>query len=320
MDWQALVTLVCSEFRTTSPRLRVLTAPAINFRIIWVPFTSLKVPGTTTYHCWSVATDGVENMEAVLSAFLLSTDPQSLFVVKQTFEQHAVRTTHCGTCATALETLKQKKFDLFVLDFDLRGVGEVLSAMTFNRVGRSSNVVALTAASSSLSDELCRRARYVLDKPLTAEAMAGTLQSMYRLIFLEKRAYFRCAVRVTASAAYQRNFIRRPLENVSLYDVSQNGLCLNTNEVLSQGAKIFVDFQLPGTQDEIHVIGNVVWSDRGRTGIQFSSVPVHELAKLQRWLNARCPWAPELPARMMHLPGAMALPGTFAKEHKGRTV
>jgi len=255
-----------------------------------------------------VDTDGVENMEAVLSAFLLSTDPQAVFVVKQTFDQYAVRTTHCRTCESALEPLKQKKFDLFVLDFDLRGMAELLSSQTLNSLSRTSSIIGLTAAASSLSDALCRRARYVLDKPLTVEALAGALQSMYRLIFLEKRAYFRCAVRVTASAAYQRNFIRLPLENAALYDISQNGLCLNTNEVLPQGVKTFVDFQLPGTEDQIHVIGNVVWSDGGRTGIQFSSIPVQELAKLQRWLNARCPWTPELPGKMMPvLPNALTL-------------
>jgi CheY-like chemotaxis protein len=251
-------------------------------------------------HLRGDAAGGVENMEAVLSAFLLSTDPQSLFVVKHTFEQYAIRTTHCGACATAFEMLKQKKFDLFVLDFDLRGMGELLSSQALNCVTRTSNVIALTATSSSLSDALCRRARYVLDKPLTVEAMAGTLQSMYRLIFLEKRAYFRCAVRINASASYQWNFIRRPLEDAVLMDVSQNGLCLHTGEVLPQGAKAFVDFELPGTLDPIHVTGNVIWSDRGRTGIQFSSVPTKELVTLRRWLNARCPWTPELPGNATH--------------------
>ena len=255
-------------------------------------------------------------MEAVLSAFLLSTDPQCLFVAKHTFDQYAIRTTHCGNCSTALETLKQKKFDLFVLDFDLRGVGEVLSSVILNRVGRGSNVIALTAAASALSDELCGRARYTLDKPLTIDAMAGTLQSMYRKIFLEKRAYFRCAVRIHASAAYQQYFTRRPIENAVLQDISQTGLCLNTGEVLPQGVKVFVDFQLPETKDHIHTAGNVIWSERGRTGIQFSSIPADEFDKLRCWLNARCPWTPELPAKMSHLPGITAQHGTLAKEQK----
>lgn len=245
-------------------------------------------------------TDGVKNMEAVLSAFLLSTDPQSLFVVKHTFDQYGVRTTHCRTCSSALETLKQKKFDLFVLDFDLRGMADLLSSQTLNCLSRTGSILGLTAAASSLSDSLCRRARYVLDKPLTADAMAGALKSMYRLIFLEKRAYFRCAVRINASASYQRNFIRRPLENALVLDVSQNGLCLNTSEVIPQGVKAFVDFELPDSRDQIHVMGQVVWSDRGRTGIQFSSVPAKELDKLLRWLNARCPWTPELPGKTIH--------------------
>ncbi|HMF91484.1 MAG TPA: PilZ domain-containing protein [Candidatus Angelobacter sp.] len=241
-------------------------------------------------------------MEAVLNAFLLSTDPQSLFVVKHTFDRYAIRTTHCGTCSTASDMLKQKKFDLFVLDLDLRGMEELLSSPALNCLTRTSNIIALAATSSSLSDALCRRARYVLDKPLSVDAMAGTLQNMYRLIFLEKRAYFRCAVRINATASYQLNIIRQPLENAVLLDLSQNGLCLNTREALPQGAKAFVDFELPGTHDQIHVTGTVIWSDRGRTGIQFSSVPANELDKLRRWLNAQCPWTPELAGKTMHAP------------------
>src|SRR5262249_29320516 len=159
------------------------------------------------------------------------------------------------------------------LDFDLRGIAELLSSQTLNCLGQARNIIALSAASASLPDALRRRARYALDKPFRSGVMADTLQNMYRLIFLEKRAYFRCAVRISVSAAYQRNFVRHPLENAVLHDLSQNGLCLNTDEALPQGAKTFVDFQLPGTQHEIHVIGNVIWSDRGRTGIQFSYVP-----------------------------------------------
>lgn len=260
-------------------------------------------------------------METVLSAFLLSTDPQSLSVAKHTFDQYAVRTTACRTCSEALETLKQKRFDLFVLDFDLRGIAELLSSLTLSCLSQTSSIIALAGASSSLSDALCRRARYVLDKPLTVDAMAGALHSMYRLIFLEKRTYFRCAVRVRASAAYQQNILRQPLENAIIQDISLNGLCLNTGEILPQGAKAFVDFQLPGTPDQIHVIGNVIWSDRGRTGIQFSSVPSDEFEKLRRWLNSRCPWTPELPAKVMHpLPDAIAQQGAFAKNRNERTA
>jgi DNA-binding response OmpR family regulator len=264
----------------------------------------------------SVDTDGVKNMEAVLSAFLLSTDPQCLFVVKHIFDHYAVRSTHCTTSSAAFETLKQKKFDLFVLDFDLRGVGELLSSETLSSMGRTSSVIALTGASSSLSDSLCRRARHVLDKPLTFDAMAGTLQSAYRRIFLEKRAYFRCAVRINASGSYQRNITRRPLENAVLQDISQTGLCLNTEEALPQGVKVFIDFQLPGTQASIHVTGNVIWSDRGRTGIQFSSIPPDEFDALRHWLNARCPWTPELPAKAINLPRATREHGAFAREQK----
>jgi CheY-like chemotaxis protein len=241
-------------------------------------------------------------VESVLSAFLLSTDPQSLFVAKYTFDQYAVRTTTCRTYAEAFETLKRKKFDLFVLDFDLRGIAELLSSQALNCLNRTGTLIALTAASSSLSDALRKRARYTLDKPLTVDAMAGTLQSVYRLIFLEKRTYFRCAVRVSASASYQRNFRRQPLESATLQDLSQKGLCLNTGEVLPQGARTFIDFRLPGTEDQIHVIGNVMWSERGRTGVQFSSVPSDELDKLRRWLNTRCPWTPELTSKAIASP------------------
>src|SRR5262249_17110467 len=238
----SVVTFVCSEFRTKPWRLILLTGVGIDFAHNFPE----RIPGSSP---WTTPRTGWKTMEAVLNAFLLSTDPQSLFVVKHTFDRYAIRTTHCGTCSTASDMLKQKKFDLFVLDLDLRGMEELLSSPALNCLTRTSNIIALAATSSSLSDALCRRARYVLDKPLSGDAMAGTLQNLYRLIFLEKRAYFRCAVRINATASYQLNIIRQPLENAVLLDLSQNGLCLNTREALPQGAKAFVDFELPGTHD-----------------------------------------------------------------------
>ncbi len=257
-------------------------------------------------------------MTAVLSAFLLSTDPQSLVVVKHTFDRYAVQTTTCRNHSSAFEALKQKRFDLFVLDFDLRGTMELFSSQTLNCLGRASNVIALTNTSRSIPDTLRQRARYSLQKPVKVESIAGILQSMYRLIFLEKRRYFRCAVRINASAFYQRSFTRHPVENAVLQDVSQTGLCLNTGSALPQGVKTFVDFQLPGTEDRIHVAGNVIWSHRGRTGIQFSSVSADELEKLRHWLNARCPWTPELKSKTLEPLPEVPMQHSKGKERVGK--
>ena len=247
-------------------------------------------------------------METNLSAFLLSSDLEALLVLKQTFGQYGIQPITCRTASAAPDVLKHKRFDLFVLDFALPGAGELLGQLHSNGTGHAHTVIALTPRTATVEEALRKQVRHVLPKPFTLETATRTLKASYGLIAMEKRAYFRCAVRIGATAFYEENGVKRPLQNAALRDVSQCGLCLKTDIVLQKDTTVFVDFQLPASGAKIHTIGKVMWSDgHGSSGVLFKTVQPEESGQLRAWLNSQCPWSTELSpkAPLQRIPIAM---------------
>jgi len=234
-------------------------------------------------------------MENALSAFVLSSDPQALFAAKKMLLTYGIRTAFSRTSAESFAALKQKRFDLFILDYDLRGAADLLQAAFTGGYGHARNVVVFASDSGLLVQALHKQVKYVLHKPIVEGLVSKTLKTVYSHIILEKRAYFRCPVRIDASAAYQEKWLKQPPADAVVEDISQAGLRLRTSICIPKGATAFVDFQLPETADRIHVVGNVMWNDRkGTAGIQYRYVKPDDLWKLRDWLNARCPWTSAL--------------------------
>src|SRR5579864_7619173 len=78
-------------------------------------------------------------MENALSAFVLSSDPQALFATKKMLLTYGIRTTFCRTNADSIAALKQKRFDLFILDYDLRGAADLLQSAFTGGYGHARN-------------------------------------------------------------------------------------------------------------------------------------------------------------------------------------
>jgi len=58
---------------------------------------------------------------------------------------------------------------------------------------------------------------------------------------------------------------------------------------------ISVNFPLPETNENVHVLGTVVWSSpTGKTGIKFNHIPPQQQRLLQDRLRARLPWNTDL--------------------------
>jgi ActR/RegA family two-component response regulator len=252
-------------------------------------------------------------MEAAFSAFLLSRDPQSLSITKQTCQTYGIQTTACSTSLSAFDVLKRRTFDLLVLDLDVATSAELLELQARHRCNHARDVIVLTEKSQEMTAPLHQRVRNVLQKPFTSDAMANALKTAYSLIVMERRVSFRCAVRINVSAWYRKNCLKQPLSNAMVLDLSQKGLCLKTEIDVPKDTTVFVDLLLPRTTDQIHPMGKVMWSDpHGKAGVQFGLVP-QEFAKLRNWLNAQCPWSPELRPVPAKSTTKVAEPGTLSR-------
>jgi CheY-like chemotaxis protein len=235
-------------------------------------------------------------MQAPLTALLLCNDDQALDVIDRTFEEYSVSTYICMGGESAQTSASQKKFDLLMLDFD---EPEALRLVDFRAVdlwGYPSVVIAITSNPATVKQQaLGKRVHFVLQKPFTPELLGRTLKAGYSLIVNEKRSALRHAVSIPAEASFLENNSRNPLENASIQNISLNGICLQTDSIVSRDATVFVDFVLPESQHTTSVIGKVMWCDNtGHVGMQFRFIPPLEQERLRGWLSTRCPWDVEL--------------------------
>jgi response regulator RpfG family c-di-GMP phosphodiesterase len=232
-------------------------------------------------------------MDTTLTALLCSCDPQTLSIARQTLQQNGIKTTTFRSSGMALQALKRQRFDLFALDFDLRGVESLFEAQLPSGPNAPGVTIGFCETTQAPHESLRKRVRHWMQKPLTVNLMMDAVKTAQGLIVMEKRACFRQAVRIDVLADYSENLERKPLQNTSMLDVSQGGLCLKTDTAVPVHATVFVDFRLPETDDTLHVVGQVRWKgSRGQMGVQFLSISTHHLRVLRNWLNERCPWVP----------------------------
>ena len=52
-----------------------------------------------------------------------------------------------------------------------------------------------------------------------------------------------------------------------------------------------VNFSLPETDEQLHLIGTIIWSDAsGKSGVRFNRVSGDQQKRLQQSLKRRLPW------------------------------
>lgn len=71
-------------------------------------------------------------------------------------------------------------------------------------------------------------------------------------------------------------------------DISETGLKLRTQSALPKGAVVFVDIELPETEEKTRAIGKVVWSNAdGEAGVELGYVPARQFKFLAPYLQSR---------------------------------
>jgi CheY-like chemotaxis protein len=247
-------------------------------------------------------------MQAPLTALLLCADTQTVGLIDRTFDEYSISAYYCMNSSSAQTSLSQKKFDLLVLDFDDPGAAALIDFRPLDARGFPSVVIALARDPEILKGALSRRVHFVLQKPFAPELIQRTLKAAYGQIVNEKRTAFRHSVRIIADASILDGDTKIILPDATIQDISQTGLCLQVATSVPHDANIFVDFELPDGQGEVHAIGKVMWCDgRGHAGIQFRFIAPLEMKALRTWLISRCPWDVELSPKsqpVFHLSGS----------------
>jgi CheY-like chemotaxis protein len=223
----------------------------------------------------------------VFSALLLLPDQQSLGMMKKVFEGFGMNVHAATTVTEADQILRSTRLDIAVCDFEVPRADE-LSLLRPSTHWRGVTVGLMP--SGRLNESSHKRIQFRVPKPVSVDMLVRSLKASYTSMAKQRIATYRhtVPVKLIAGTLNHRGW-QRTLQQVNVVNVSQTGLCLNSDEPLPHGASITMSLVLLESPS-VHASGNIVWSHTsGRAGIAFERSSCPEMKRLQERLNA---WLP----------------------------
>lgn len=227
----------------------------------------------------------------VFSALLLLPDQRSPRAAQKVLQDYGINVHAASSVVEAAQLVRSRRIDLLVFDYDLPWIDQLAC------LAPSSNWRGVAVALSSLARRYgggSRRIHFTLPKPVTSDLLARALKAAYTNMAQQRIATYRHTVPARlVSGTLNHQGWQRTLHQVTVLNLSQTGLCLNTPEPLPHGASLSMSLTLPESAYSVHTSGSIVWShSNGRTGVAFDRSLCPEMKKFQEHLNAWLP--PEL--------------------------
>lgn len=180
--------------------------------------------------------------------------------------------------------LRRKRFDLLVLDCDGDEEVDVLMATRQGCLNPHCLVLAITSSLSDAQATYDRGANFVLDKPVSMENAARTMQGALECILRERRKYFRHPVADFAQLSFSNLLDLR----VQLRDLSESGAAIQSSIPLYPGWGVEMKLELKELPEPIALSGFVAWAHRnGKAGIKFMVLSEKARQQLTQWLAGR---------------------------------
>lgn len=224
----------------------------------------------------------------VFSALLLVPDEALLSMVTRVIESFGISVFTASSIPEAERILHHTRLDLAICDFEIPSVAD-LSLLQPSSRWRGLSIGLMPTA--RLAQASHKRIQIRIPKPVSVDMLVRSLKASYTNMAQHRIAAYRhtMPVKLVSGTLAHRGW-QRSLQQVSVLNLSQTGLCLNAPEPLPHGAAISMNLVLPESASALHASGNVVWSHTsGRAGIAFDRQAGPEMKKLQERLNT---WLP----------------------------
>ena len=215
---------------------------------------------------------------------LLSTRDSALQRVMQTAVcESGAEMEVSGEIAETKQALLHKRFDLLVLDCDEKAGIEILLATRRGCLNRHCIVLAITSGLSTVKSTYELGANFVLDKPVSGEQAARTMQGALECILRDRRKYFRHPIASSAQLSFGDLLDLR----VQLCNVSEGGAAVQSTIPLYPGWGVEMKLDLTGVAESIDAGGYVAWAHRnGHAGIRFMVLSEKARKQLNQWLDS----------------------------------
>jgi len=219
-----------------------------------------------------------------LLALLISSDDSACEILGRVLPASGIAVERFSDVATAIDRLRQQKFDALVLDFEnVQAAAEAIEEGRRLNSGNAPVTVARVADRANVRGILSGGAHFVLYKPLSEENAKAGLRAVTALLNRERRRAYRVPVQAPVELTLPDS---RIVEGI-LLDLSETGMDVLTAEAQVPAALLKFRFVLPDGSLEIEAHGQVAWAKtNGQTGVHFLDLDEAVKAQLQVWLTA----------------------------------
>ena len=221
-------------------------------------------------------------------ALLVSTDEEAAGVLTPVLARCGIAVSGCGY-PEGLCRLTEEKFDSVIVDFDDPHSAALILQNAQGSPGVKAVTVALLSDKTKVRNVFGAGANFILYKPISEEQAEASLRAAASLIKRERRRSYRVPVQAPLQIQVQNG---PQLEGI-LLDLSEEGMDALAAQPLCPGATVSAQFNLPESNIEIQVTGEIAWaSPNGQAGVRFIDLPENLRATLKSWVSANSPEIP----------------------------
>lgn len=221
-----------------------------------------------------------------LEALIVSRDPDVINVFRNVMEAAAINVDESKAVGDSLMRLAKRRYDAVVVDCD--GVpdgADVIEALRKGKSNRSSITFAVVNRGSESSKAASQYgATFVLQKPISTDAVMRSIKASHSLIVREKRRYMRHPVETYAHLQVGKS----PELQVSVTDISEGGMSVTVPSKDKLSGEGTLRLVMPEDKSMLQGKIEIMWTrPDGRAGVRFITLTGQSKDELITWLNSR---------------------------------
>jgi response regulator RpfG family c-di-GMP phosphodiesterase len=223
--------------------------------------------------------------EMVFECLIVSEDRQVLSLMNSALERLSIDVETCASPAEGLGLLAKRDIDLVVCDCKGTPTEVKLLNGVLNPDNKKRKPTVLTVVDGPFLALGAKgaAAHVVIEKPLTHESSAQGLKTAYSRMVREARRNPRRAIMRRVLAKNRRG----ELIQITITDVSEQGIGLFSKHNLVVGDFLSFDLALPNAERSLRAEIRLLWSRHNLAGADFERISIADRQFLHAWFASR---------------------------------
>lgn len=220
-----------------------------------------------------------------LQALILTRDRDMMKLFARAFEAASIQLHAAITPMEALKRLMRGKFDAVIIDCDdVTDSLDVLETLRGGKFNKTAIAFAVLNGGTSVKAAYDAGANFILEKPVTAEALTKSLRAAHGLIVRERLRYHRHPLDAHAKLRLESEAEL----SVAVLNVSEGGMgvILQHKPQDKLVGRLQLEFHLPNSSVPISGKGEIAWQlEDGRIGVRFFQLDPTSKRELDSWMQ-----------------------------------